>query len=149
MTDEVSAPTKRKGGRPKGAKRAPKKLTQGELATVVLDFARGVEQNEIAKKMGLSESGVSQIIEKFKPAFAEIENVEEYRKAKASLIDSVSLATLKGLNPAKMEAAPLRDLGYLYDIMNKHSRLERGQSTSNVSTQATVKMSISSDYSEQ
>lgn len=146
MTDkqvEVVAPAKRKAGRPKGVKRAASKLTQGELATVVLDYARGVQQGEIARKMGISDSAVSLILDKFKPAFSELQNVEEYRKAKAALLDSASLSVLKEIsNPSKIEASDLRALSTTYDVLNKHSRLERGESTANVSTQQHVSVQI-------
>lgn len=154
MTDtqapEVLAPVKKsKGGRPKGVKRSAKKLTQNELATVVLDYARGTPQHDIAKKFGVSESAVSLILEKFKPAFAELGNVEEYRKAKADLLDSTSLAVLKEIsNPTKILDSDLRALSVSYDILNKHSRLERGQSTQNVATQTVTVSLIPTEYGE-
>lgn len=136
MTDTQETPKKKKAGRPKGVKRAASKLTQGELATVVLDYARGVQQQQIAQKFGVSESAISLILEKFKPAFAELHNVEEYRRAKSALLDSASLSVLKEIsNPGKIEASDLRALSTTYDVLNKHSRLERGESTSNVATQ--------------
>ena len=137
MTDcEVLPRVKRKGGRPKGVKRAASKLTQGELATVVLDYARGMEQRQIAQKMGVSDAAVSQILDKFKPAFGELHNVEEYRKAKADILDSVQLQTLKSMTcPEKQASANLAQLSVAFDVLNKHGRLERGQSTSNVATQ--------------
>lgn len=142
---EVVQPGKRKAGRPKGVKRAASRLTQGELATVVLDYARGVKQNEIAKKFGVSEASVSMILEKFKPAFAELHNVEEYRKAKSDLLDSAGLAILKEIvNPSKIEQADIRALACSYDIVNKHGRLERGESTQNVQQQ-TVTVTIGVD----
>lgn len=150
MSEQVAIPVKKRAGRPKGVKRSAKKLTQGELATVVLDFARGVEQRQIATKMGVSESAISLIVDKFKPAFAEMHNVEEYRKVKGQILDSVALATLKHIsNPDKLEQAPLRDLGYTFDIVGKHSRLEAGLSTQNVSTQSQIKVTLSRDYDEQ
>jgi predicted transcriptional regulator len=150
MTDTVQAPevvaaVKRKAGRPKGVKRAASKLTQGELATVVLDYARGVQQGEIARKMGISDSAVSLILDKFKPAFGELQNVEEYRRAKAALLDSASLTVLKEIvNPSKIEAADVRALSGCYDVLNKHSRLERGESTSNVQQQ-TIALALNLD----
>jgi hypothetical protein len=142
---EVIAPVKRKAGRPKGVKRSVKRLTQGELALAVLDSARGIPQHQIAKKFGVGEAAISMILDKFKPAFAELQNVEEYRRAKASLLDSASLTVLKEIvNPAKIEAGDVRALGTVYDILNKHSRLERGESTSNVSTQS-IQVTVSGD----
>lgn len=142
MTETRDA-EKGKRGRPKGAKRSAKKLTQNELATVVLDYARGTPQHEIAGKFGVSESAVSLILEKFKPAFAELGNVEEYRKAKADLLDSTSLAVLKEIsNPSKILDSDLRALSFSYDVLNKHSRLERNLSTSNVSQQ-TISINLS------
>lgn len=148
-TEEVLAPAKKKAGRPKGVKRAASKLTQGELASVVLDYARGVNQNQIAQKFGVSESAISLIVEKFKPAFAEMQNVEEYRKVKGQILDSVALATLKEIsNPDRLGQAPLRDLSYTFDTVAKHSRLEAGLSTQNVSQQSisiTLHPSLDSD----
>jgi len=147
MTDRQEAEViplkpKNKGGRPKGVKRAASKLTQGELATVVLDYARGVQQREIAHKFGISDGAVSLILDKFKPAFAELGNVEEYRKAKANILDSVQLQTLKSMaDPEKHAAANLGQLSVAFDVLNKHGRLERGLSTQNVATQ-TVTISI-------
>jgi predicted transcriptional regulator len=149
MTDNIGVlePVKKKAGRPKGVKRAASKLTQGELATVVLDYARGVEQRQIAQKFGVSESAISLIVDKFKPAFAEMQNVEEYRKVKGQILDSVALATLKQIsNPDRLSQAPLRDLAYTFDTVGKHSRLEAGLSTSNIATQ-TISVSVEADNS--
>lgn len=148
ITAEVIKP-KGKAGRPKGVKRAASKLTQGELATVVLDYARGMQQGEIARKMGVSDSAVSLILDKFKPAFAELHNVEEYRKAKADILDSVQLQTLKSMSdPEKQASANLGHLANAFDVLNKHARLERGLSTQNVSTQ-TVSISLTpGEYTE-
>jgi predicted transcriptional regulator len=127
---------KNKGGRPKGVKRAMSKLTQGELATAVVDFAKGIPQREIATKLGVSESAISMVLDKFKPAFSEIANVEEYRKVKSEILDSVSLATLKQLsNQQRLDEAPLNQLAYTFDIIAKHSRLEQGKATSLVGQQ--------------
>lgn len=136
---------KNKGGRPKGVKRAVKKLSQGELAAMVIDYARGIEQREIAQKFGVSDAAVSQVLDKFKPAFAELHNVEEYRKAKASILDSLQLQTLKSMaSPEKHASAHLGHLSQAFDILNKHGRLERGESTSNVANQ-TVTISLQAD----
>ena len=141
---------KSKGGRPRGAKRSAKKLTQNELAAVVLDYTRGTSQHEIASKFGVSESAVSLILEKFKPAFAELGNVEEYRKAKADLLDSTSLAVLKEIsNPSKIIESDIRALSFSYDVLNKHSRLERNLSTSNVATQSVAITLSASNYTEE
>jgi hypothetical protein len=149
MIETTEAPAKKKAGRPKGVKRSVKRLTQGELALAVLDSARGIPQHQIAKKFGVGEAAISMILDKFKPAFAELQNVEEYRKAKASLLDSASLTVLKEIvNPVKIEAGDVRALATTYDILNKHSRLERGESTSNVSTQS-IQVTVSGDdYAE-
>ena len=134
MTEEKRE--RKKAGRPKGVKRAAKKLTQGELAAVVIDYARGVEQRQIAQKFGVSDSAVTLILDKFKPAFQELQNVEEFRKAKADILDSVQLAALKHIsNPDRLADAPINQLAYVVDIVGKHSRLEQGLSTSNVATQ--------------
>ena len=136
MTVIEVKPIKNKGGRPKGAKRAPTKLSQREIASAVIDYARGVEQREIAKKLGVGDSAVSMLLDKFKPAFQELVNVEEYRKVKGEILDSVQLAALKELsNPGRLEEAPVNQLAYVVDITGKHSRLEQGLSTSNVATQ--------------
>lgn len=150
ITPEViTAKPKGKGGRPKGVKRAASKLTQGELATVVLDYARGMQQGEIARKMGVSDSAVSLILDKFKPAFAELHNVEEYRKAKADILDSVQLQTLKSMSdPEKQASANLGHLANAFDVLNKHARLERGLSTQNVATQSVSISLTPGEYGE-
>jgi len=141
MTDTITpevitAKVRNKGGRPKGVKRAMSKLTQGELATAVVDFAKGIPQREIATKLGVSESAISMVLDKFKPAFSEIANVEEYRKVKSEILDSVSLATLKQLsNQQRLDEAPLNQLAYTFDIIAKHSRLEQGKATALVGQQ--------------
>lgn len=155
MTDTIEAEVistakpKNKGGRPKGVKRAINRLTQGELASAVIDFAKGIPQREIAHKLGVSDSAISTVLDKFKPAFTEIANVEEYRKVKGQILDSVALATLKHIsNPERLEQAPLRDLAYTFDTVGKHSRLEAGLSTQNVSQQSisiTLHPSLDSD----
>ena len=153
MSDEVeivgAEKGKKKPGRPKGAKRAGTKLTQGELASVVLDYARGVEQRQIAQKMGISDGAVSIILDKFKPAFAELVNVEEYRKAKADILDSVQLQTLKSMaSEEKQAAANLAQLSVAFDVLNKHARLEKGLSTQNVATQSVSITVTPGEYSE-
>jgi transposase len=145
MTETLEAevvPVKKKAGRPKGVKRAAKKLSQGELATMVLDYAKGLPQREIAQKMGVSDSAVTLILEKFKPAFSELVNVEEYRKAKANIIESVQLQTLKSMScPERQASANIAQLSTAFDILNKHGRLERGQSTQNVQ-QSVINVSV-------
>lgn len=133
---DAPPPVKRKGGRPKGVKRSAKKLRQHEIALITTDYARGMKQCEIAKKFGISDASVSMILAQFKPFFAELENVESYRQAKADILDSASLAVLKEIsNPQKIADSPLRDLSYSYDVINKHARLEKGLSTSNTAVQ--------------
>lgn len=147
MTETTEGETevlpKRKAGRPKGVKRAASKLRQHEIALITTDFARGMKQTEIAKKFGISDASVSMILAQFKPLFSEIANVEDYRKVKSEILDSASLAVLKEIvNPDKIQAGDIRALACSYDILNKHSRLERGESTSNVSQQ-TVSITLS------
>lgn len=150
MTDtvqalEIVAPVKRKAGRPKGVKRAASKLRQHEISLIATDFARGMKQTEIAKKFGISDASVSAIITQFRPLFAELENVESYRKVKSEILDSASLAVLKEIvNPDKIQAGDIRALACSYDILNKHSRLERGESTSNVQQQ-TIALALNLD----
>lgn len=153
MTDTkvevLPAKVKNKGGRPKGSKRAVTKLTQGELATAVVDFAKGIPQHEIATKLGVSESAISLVLDKFKPAFSEIANVEEYRKVKAEILDSVSLATLKEIsNPSRLADAPLNQLSYTFDVIAKHSRLEQGKATALVGQQVVTVSLTPTEYAE-
>jgi len=106
---------------------------------VVLDYARGIKQGEIALKMGVSDSAISLILDKFKPAFAELANVEEYRKARTELLESVQLQTLKSIAcPDRQASANISQLAVALDVISKNARLERGLSTANVSTQNTV-----------
>lgn len=142
---EVVQVAKGKAGRPKGVKRSAKKLRQHEIALIATDYVRGMPQHEIAKKFGVSDASVSMILAQFKPVFAELGNVESYRKVKSDILDSASLTVLKEIvNPEKIAAATTRELGYTYDVLNKHSRLEQGQSTSNVATQR-VEISLQAD----
>lgn len=146
---EVVAPAKKKAGRPKGVKRAASKLRQHEIALITTDYARGMKQTEIAKKFGISDASVSGIISQFKPFFAELGNVESYRQAKADILDSASLAVLKEIgNPDKILQSDLRALSVSFDILNKHSRLERNLSTSNVATQTVTVSLTPGEYTE-
>lgn len=150
MSDEVIKAPKNKGGRPKGVKRAASKLRQHEIALITTDYARGMKQHEIAKKFGVSEASVSGILKKFEPFFAELGNVESYRQAKADILDSASLSVLKEIsNPTKILDSDLRSLSVSFDILNKHSRLERNLSTQNIATQTQINVKMSSDYDEQ
>jgi transcriptional regulator with XRE-family HTH domain len=138
---------KNKGGRPKGAKRSIKRLQQMEVASIAVDYARGIPQKEIARKLGVSDSAITLVLDKFRPFFQELGNVEEYRQAKADILDSLQLQTLKAIsNPERIETAPLNQLAYTYDILTKHGRLERGQSTSNVATQTVTVTLAADDY---
>lgn len=150
MTETITPEViKAKRGRPKGVKRSAQKLRQHEIALITTDYARGMKQHEIAKKFGVSEASISGILKKFEPFFAELGNVEEYRQAKADILDSASLAVLKEIsNPTKILDSDLRALSFSYDVLNKHSRLERNLSTSNVATQ-TVSISLTpGEYTE-
>lgn len=150
MSDEVITPVKKKAGRPKGVKRAASKLRQHEIALITTDYARGMKQTEIAKKFGISDASVSAIISQFKPFFAELENVESYRQAKADILDSASLSVLKEIsNPTKILDSDLRSLSVSFDILNKHSRLERNLSTQNIATQTQISVNLGKDYDEQ
>lgn len=141
---------KKKAGRPKGVKRAAKKLRQHEIALIANDYVRGMPQHEIAKKFGVSDASVSMILAQFKPIFSELANVEQFRQVKADVLDAASLTLLKEIvNPSKIEQANVRELAYSFDALAKHGRLERGLSTSNVATQTVAITLSASNYSEE
>ena len=63
----------------------------------------------------------------------EITAVEEYRAGRAEILASKQIEVLNHLTPEKLKSASAQQLTYTYGVLYDKERLERGQSTGNIS----------------
>lgn len=111
-------------------------ITRTESPLIALDHVRGLSNKEIADKYRVSQATISTLIDKFKPLFTELNEVDDYRNAKDKILDALQLKTLKSIAcEEKQAAASLQQAAITFDILNRNSRLEKGLSTSNASFQ--------------
>jgi len=149
MTDEVLGPT-RKRGRPKGQKNSKPVEVRRKVSKVLDLRARGLSISEIAKVTDLGMTRTKDILREFRPVFNSLDNVEQYQHVRRDLLSATELELLKSLNDSeKISKSTLNGAAYAFKQVFDARRLESNLSTSNVASQTTVKMSISSDYNEQ
>lgn len=134
VVGERGVKKRKRAGRPRGAYRAGQKLTAREHAEIVMQHVAGVPNKDIARAHRVSDATISLLLAKFQPLFSGLENVSEYKAIQSDLLDATGLQVLKSMNlMSKHDNATLGELARAYDVVNKHSRLTKGLSTSNVS----------------
>lgn len=94
----------------------------------------GVPRTEIARALGVHKATVSKALAKFEPLFQGLREVRDFREVKADIIDATQLRLLQSLmSEEKHKKASLNQAAYAFDVLYKANRLERNQSTANVS----------------
>lgn len=114
------------------SKKRKRRTQASKLATIIDMKLKGCGNTLIADTVDMPISTVQSMITRFKPVFAEIENVGEYRGSKADLLAAAQVATLKSaLSGNKLAKAGFLSTLQGFDILNKAERLETGKSTEN------------------
>lgn len=89
-------------------------------------------QQEIAKLLDIPQSTVSATIERFKPAFKNVDRINDFRSVKSDLLSAAQLCALESaMSPTKLAKAGFLSTLQGFDILNKAERLESGKSTEN------------------
>lgn len=91
---------------------------------------------EIGKIFGVTRQAVAQALTKFEPFVAGLESgtLTAYSEERANLFNAAELGlTASLLDPEAIQKASLRDRAVSFGIIYDKGRLERGQSTSNLS----------------
>lgn len=98
--------------------------------------AQDLPQNTIAQVLGQPKSTVQTIIKRYSKVFKELPGVDDFRRVKADILDAAQLSVLKsGLTDAKLAKSGLLSSMKAFEVLHKAGRLERGESTENVSQQ--------------
>ncbi len=124
-----SLPVPRKRGRP--PKTAPKINLEKALK---LRLVHGLTYAEIGEYFGVGKSAVKQRLNRFTAFIEAPDTIAGYRNHKADLLESVELRLAASLlDPAKLEKASINNIAYGFRQVSDMLRLEKGQSTSNMS----------------
>jgi len=125
-------------------KKKPSHEVQNRRKAKVVDLAlSGMLPDEIAKITGLTRNQTRDIIEKFEPIFKRLPDVDAYRSKKADLLAAGQLAVLESaLSGNKLAKAGFLPTLQGFDILNKAERLDRDQSTDNISHRIFGKVTI-------
>ena len=86
---------------------------------------QGLSQEEIGRKMGVSQQTISRWMSEVK-----IEGLDEWKVHKADILSLVQKNIIDHLKEGKFREMSGRDLAFALDKLNNMERLERGRSTS-------------------
>lgn len=106
--------------RPKGTD--PAKV--GEL------LARGMSHREAGQLLGISRQAVDKLVKRYK---LDPEGVEEFRKHKGVILDNMQARLIGSISDAEIAKMAPRDRILAFGILYDKTRLEKGESTSNIS----------------
>jgi len=126
MTDLPDLP--KKAGRPVGKEEIP-------LETMLAMAQEGLKPIEIAERLGVARQTVSIRLRNFAKR---ITRLEEFKLHKADVMAEIQMEILHSINASDIKKAPLQIKAMTYGIFYDKERLERGQSTSNVSIKSVV-----------
>lgn len=102
---------------------------------IKLRYKHNMSINQIADKMGCHKSTVFRKLEKYLKLLPNPEEVESYRQHKTMYLDSLELKVFEALsNPDTIKVASFNNLAYGFQNISTQNRLEKGLSTSNVSS---------------
>lgn len=143
MTDSNDDNTITIEAQPKEKKKRVKRSADYKRAKVITMHAQGVPNCDIARAVDLKPERVRDIIERFKPVFKNLDRVHEYRDIKSDILASAQLAALESaLSGNKLAKAGFLPTLQGFDILNKAERLDRDQSTDNISHRIFGKVTI-------
>jgi len=94
---------------------------------------KGLTQPQIAKLYDVTPSAISRRLKD-----VDIPGLEKFKRNRADIFAHKQRQILDAITPAKMEGAAINTLAVSLGIMYDKERLERGQSTANVSYKGTL-----------
>jgi hypothetical protein len=131
---------RKKGGSKKGTIKQSVKPAQLSQALHLAALKRPVQ--EIARAVKLPPSTTCRLLKRYGSWLHELENIEDYTDTRSQLLSAGELKLFKSMmEQQKLDKASVNNLAYAMRQLYDMGRLERGQSTSNVSTQ-TVSISV-------
>lgn len=96
--------------------------------------ARGLNATQIMEITKVSHVTIKRVLNRFKSVFVHLEKVDAYRNTKADILAAAQVAALESaFSGNKLAKASFISTINGFDVLNKAERLEREQSTSNVS----------------
>jgi hypothetical protein len=126
MTDDSAELKKEKPGN--------NSLKRSKRDARILDLTvKGLGATATATATGCSVSTVNAVLRRFAPVLKALGEVEDYRGAKADILDAAQISVLE----SAFSGNKLKKAGFLstlqgFEILNKAGRLEKGQSTENI-----------------
>ena len=98
-----------------------------------LRMKKGLSYGEIAQFFHCSEQAVEQALKRFSALLLKPNEIAAYRGQKGAILESVEARLLHELvDPSRVEKASLNNVAYALGTVGNMTRLEKGQSTSNV-----------------
>jgi len=124
------ASTPRKTG--KNYRKSLEKLGVGKTIKAMSLITQGKSDQEVINELNIDNRAIEYIRDQFRFIQKEISNVAEYRKTRANILDALHQKILEKMSePERLDAASVKDLGWVAESIHKQSRLERGESTEN------------------
>lgn len=103
------------------------------IGAVAAQTAKGLSPIDISKTLDISYKDVISILDLFKNIKEYLVDIESIRVYEQHIINATKLKILNTLmEPDRIAEASSRDLAYIFDVLNKSSRLAEGLSTENV-----------------
>lgn len=128
------------------------KLQRVDIKIIVDDFLSGLSEKQIAKKYNISVDTVRNCLNPIRRIVKPYtkEQLEYYRENKADLIDAVQFKIiLEMANDQKVKKASLKDLSTAFEKLHTAGRLERNQSTDNISMKHESFISLVKELAEE
>lgn len=126
------ATTNRKDSRPKTYRKSLEKLGVGKTIKAMSLITQGKSDSEVIAELKIDNRAIEYIRDQFRHIQKEIDNVVEYRRTRANILDALHQKILEKMSdPDRLDAASAKDLGWVAESIHKQSRLERGESTEN------------------
>lgn len=107
----------------------PKKNTKVDIAEAVKQRCKGYSLQEIGDNQGVTKQAIDQALAPYKE---HISKLAIYRGNRDSLQDMAASKCLEALLTKDMESEKASSVAAAFKVFNDASRLERGESTSNV-----------------
>ncbi|GEM_PF-3229697 len=99
-----------------------------------LYFLKNVSLTDIAKSFNCSVPYIHKIIQPFKNLIADPQTLGIYEKNKTRILSTAEIEILKNMvNPETLKKASGNNLAYMFQQVFNANRLEKGQSTANIS----------------
>ena len=96
---------------------------------------KNLNHGQIAQLLGCDRSNVSRRLAKYKPTF---EKITGHKKHRADILTSVQARLLDSVTDEKINDCTVPQLTVAYGILYDKERLERGQSTQNMSVASLI-----------